>query len=299
MQTTKRVGTEAMNSRTSRLSTTGSDSSRDDTVIVRALREQPRPWWLKLSGPQYIALLVIAFAAFIGIWHLCTAVFQLINPVFLPGPGAVAIALAEMFVSGEVYPYLAYSAVEWVFGYGAAAIVGVFIGWAMGTFTPIAHLVGPYVWLLAAAPWIAFQPLYTVWFGFGQFGVIMLVFTASITTIVFNTAMGVQNADISMRRAASVFGATPLQRFWKVTLPSAGPFVLLGLRYALVSAMLAVLLAEIAGSTKGLGGLMTFKTALYQTPAAYGILVIPVVVTLILGGLMQLSARKLSGGTIK
>lgn len=80
--------------------------------------------------------------------------------------------------------------------------------------------------------------------------------------------------------------------FRMVILPSTLPFILIGLRHAVVIGMIALIVGEIVGASVGLGSLIVLKTSLFQSGASFAIIGIIVVATGIFGELVKFLARR-------
>ena len=68
-----------------------------------------------------------------------------------------------------------------------------------------------------------------------------------------NTATGVKNVGRDLVRAARSFGASGRDVFLRVALPGSFPIVMAGLRLGIGRALTGVVIAELFGSTSGLG----------------------------------------------
>lgn len=245
----------------------------DQLVVERG------PWWRRLSRPARNALVIGEFVALLLLWELVVGVLELVNPLFAPPPSRIIAGLWEMFATGEILPHLRVSGFEWLLGYSSAAIIGVATGLALGSLNAFARLAGPLLWIIYAAPWVAFQPLFTVWFGFGSAAVVFLVFTAAVFPILFNTSAGVGTVDKALLNCAAVWGITGLAAYRKVVMPATMPFILIGLRHGVVVANIGLLVGEMTGSTQGLGALVVQKTTQFQLGASFAAIIVSVVFT--------------------
>lgn len=251
-------------------------------------------WWARLNRLQRFALIGIEFVVIAIIWEILIGRFEVISPLFFPPPSRIAVAGYELFATGEIFPHLRVSAFAWVVGYMLAVVLGVICGFLMGGWKVFGKLAGPVIWLIYAAPWIAFQPLFAVWFGFGATPVIFMVVTAAVFAVIFNTAAGVSTVDSYLLRCASVFGAGTIARYRKVVFPAVLPFIFVGLRHAAVIATLGLLAGEITTTTVGMGALITIKTAQFQVAAAFVVIVLTVVYTTLVGQLLTAVAKRVA-----
>jgi NitT/TauT family transport system permease protein len=226
--------------------------------------------------------IVVAVEAvlFLGLWEWATGVSGLINPVFLPPPSRVFTTLIELFTTGVIWPELRFSATTWTTGFGLAALVGISLGLAMGAFEPVGRLFGPLAWSLYATPHISIRPMLVIWFGFGAAPIIALVFVSAIFPILLTTAAGVRTVDPSLVRAGEVFGGRWIDIQRKVVLPATLPFVVTGLRLAIPTSLIGMLVGEILGSGQGLGAILALGTATFRVDQAIAAIVILVATSL-------------------
>lgn len=252
------------------------------------------PRWEALAGGTPAVLIIGEFAVILAIWQVAVGVFELVSPVFLPPPSEIAAGFWNLLVTGELWNHALSSLTAWFAGFALAAVGGVAIGNALGTWVPVHRLVGPILWSFYAIPWLAYQPLSQAWFGFGLPPVIFLVFIASLFPILFNTAAGVSSTDQSLLNAGKVFGATRGAAFRKIVLPAALPFVFAGMRQSVVMATTALLVAEMTGPSVGMGALIMFKTNRFLTAEAFAGIVLAVVWTVALSELVAWAAKRVT-----
>ena len=100
-------------------------------------------WRIRQGFPTWLKLLltIVALIFPLTIWSLLSY-NQLVNPQFLPTPTAVLQAGIEMFRSEDLILDIAASFTRVLAGFLAAAIIGIPIGIAMGTFYSMESLFG-------------------------------------------------------------------------------------------------------------------------------------------------------------
>jgi ABC-type nitrate/sulfonate/bicarbonate transport system permease component len=252
------------------------------------------PWWIRLDGPAHAVLLFVEFVAIVLLWQLSVVVLELVNPIFLPSPTSIAEGFKELVVSGEIWPHLSLSLKGWVTGYALAVVAGIVIGTLVGTSLPVHRLTSPLLWSFYSIPWLAYRPLTVAWFGFGLAPIVFLVFIASLFPILFNTAAGVGETEESLLNAGKVFGSNRFSIYRKIVLPSALPYVFAGMRQSVVLATIALLVAEMTGSTIGVGALITIKTNSFATQEAYAAIVIAIVWTVSVSHAVKILGKRVA-----
>lgn len=242
----------------------------------------PRGKALVLAG-EVLVMLVLA--------QLVIGVFGWINPVFIPPPLAIAQGFGELITTGALAANLPVSIQAWVIGFVLAVVIGIPVGLMMGASMPVDRVVGPIAWTIYATPAIAYQPLAKAWFGFGIGPVVFLVTVSAVFPIMLNVAAGMRTTNASILRAAKVYGASKLRLYRSVYLPSTVPFLFAGLRQGAVLATIGMVVAELSGSSVGMGALIIRSTNTYQTDQAYAAILIVVIWSIAMTQLVTLVER--------
>lgn len=224
-------------------------------------------------------VIVIEFAVILLVWQIAVAGLKLVSPVFLPAPTQIFDAFIRLIQRGDLIGHATYSLGNWLIGYSLGASLGILLGLLIGGSIPLTRLAGPIVWALYALPWVAIKPMATVWFGFGAGPIIFLVFFSALLPVLINTAAGVRTIDRSLLRAAQVFGASRTDTWRKVTLPGAVPFVLTGMRLAVITGFIALLVGEIGGSARGLGAVLSIGASKFRAADVFAVIVMVVLLS--------------------
>jgi ABC-type nitrate/sulfonate/bicarbonate transport system permease component len=233
-------------------------------------------WLAGLSARGKAAVIAIEVVILLVLWQLVVGVFGWISPVFLPPPLAIAQGFGEIVANGSLAANAGVSVQAWLTGFALAVVVGIPVGLLMGASLPVDRVIGPIAWTIYATPSIAYQPLAKAWFGFGIGPVIFLVTISAIFPILLNVAAGMRTTNPSIIRAARVYGAGRMRLYRSVYLPSTVPFLFAGLRQAVVLATIGMVVAELAGSSSGMGALIIRASNTYQTDQAFAAIAVVV-----------------------
>lgn len=252
------------------------------------------PWWTRLDRRTTALILLIEAFLILAAWQIAVGTLGLANDVFLPPPLDIAAGFGELLARPEFSEHLATSLYTWVVGFGAATVVGVTLGALVGSSLPVERLSGPVLWTIYATPWLAYRPLSVIWFGFGLPPIIFLVFIASLFPVLLNTAAGVRTVDPSLISAGRVFGIGRLATYRGILLPSALPFVFVGMRQSAVMATISLIVAEMTGSSMGLGALIAIQTSRYQTDEVFALVTIAVVFTLTVSQVLKFVGHRVA-----
>ena len=198
------------------------------------------------------------------IWYVASAT-GLLPANILAAPQDVLAKAWDMTVSGELPTAIAVSGRRVIYGFAIGAVVGIVFALAAGLFRIGEDLVDSTVGMLRTLPWVGLIPLFIIWFGIDEQPKIALVALGVTFPLYFNVYAGIRGVDAQLIEAGTVLGLSRLGQIRHVILPGALPNALVGLRYALGSAWLALVFAEQVNASQGIGYLMTNAEQFFQT----------------------------------
>ncbi|HTZ02461.1 MAG TPA: ABC transporter permease [Xanthobacteraceae bacterium] len=192
------------------------------------------------------------------------------DKLFLAAPSEVIQAIVRLAVSGRLGHDVAVSALEFVIGFGIASVLGITLGVLMASSERAKEACEPWVQAFNATPTVALAPLFILWAGVGIWSKVMMVVIVVVFTISINTEVGIRTTSPRLVETFRSFGATRSQIFWKLSLPSALPFILAGLKLGTARGLIGVVVAELFGARAGLGNLISESAANLDMPSLFG-----------------------------
>ncbi len=212
--------------------------------------------------------------AFFAVWE-AIARSGFVNPLFISSPTLVAQAGYGLFAEGEIWNDLGVSGTEFLVGYLLAAAVAIPLGLAVGWYTRLSYILGPFIDTLNAVPRVTLLPLIVIWAGIGIWSKIVVVFLGAVIPMLINTYSGVKTNEERFLRVARSFGASEFKIFRSIVLPGTVPFIFTGLKYAAGRALLGVVVGELYAATAGIGYLIAIAGNTFQTDKVFaGILIV-------------------------
>ena len=224
----------------------------------------PGPAWLRASGPIPCvrAFAQGAVATLAGLLVLLLLWSALAANTRLPGPGSTWNAAVELFSDpfyrnspndqGIGWNVLA-SLKRVGLGFGAAALVGIPIGFLIGRFRFLGAAAGPVISLLRPVSPLAWLPIGLLLFKSAEPSAIFAIFICSIWPMIINTASGVQQVPREYLDVARVLRLSEWTVFRRILLPSSLPQVLTGVRLSVGVAWLVIVAAEMLTGGVGIG----------------------------------------------
>jgi NitT/TauT family transport system permease protein len=207
----------------------------------------------------------ISVAGGLALWELISRVL-VANSLFLAAPSQIAVALFNLARTGQLGHHVGVSAAEFAIGYVIACAIGIALGLAMAASATAKQALQPWVSGLYATPTIALAPLFILWFGIGIWSKVLVVITLVLFPVAINTEAGLRTTSERLIEMLRSFGATRRQIFLKVSLPSAVPFILAGLKLGIGRGLIGVVVAELFGSRAGLGNLISQSADAFNMP---------------------------------
>jgi NitT/TauT family transport system permease protein len=221
-----------------------------------------------------IGLGIAFFVLFVAAWAFATF-GGYVTPTFLADPVTMVREGWELLVKHGFLYDIGMTIWRVVGGFILAAIVAVPLGILMGTYKPIEAFFEPFVSFARYLPASAFIPLLILWAGIGEAQKLLVIFIGSVFQLILMVAISVGNTRRDLVEAAYTLGARDWGIVARVLMPSSAPEIAEILRLVLGWAWTYVIVAELIGSSSGIGHMITDSQALLATgQIIFGIIVI-------------------------
>ncbi len=175
------------------------------------------------------------------------------SPVFLPTPTAVVEAGIQLLTEQNLLVDILASSGRVLAGFLAAAVIGVPMGVAMGTFNSMESLFSPIVGTVRYMPVTAFVPLIIIWVGLGEAAKATIIFLGIVLYNAIMVADAVKFIPSEMLNVAYTLGADRRAVLFKVILPAVFPSILDTLRVNIAGAWNFLVISELIAAQNGLG----------------------------------------------
>src|SRR5436189_1432248 len=177
----------------------------------------------------------IGLAVVIALWQLAGSAGW-VNPLFLPPPSAIAVALWKLATSGALWQHVSWSIMRIGSGWIIGTVAGVLVGFAIGLST-LARSVGiTFISALFPIPKIALLPLLILWLGIGEEPKIATIALGVFFSTAISVYSGVDAVPRNLIRMAQSFNVPFLAIIRRVIWPGALPSILAGFRITVSSA---------------------------------------------------------------
>jgi len=189
------------------------------------------------------------------LWYLVTR-FGNVHPLILPSLESITRDFISLVQSGELPMHICISLKRCLCGFLLGSFLGVTSGILMGWSRIWADFFDLLINFIRSIPKTALAPLFIVWFGLGDMPKILLIGLSSYFFTVIPTIEGVRNVDNIYIKSARSMGANEWQIMKSVMFPAALPSIFAGIRLAVTTSLIVLVMVEIIAGNNGLGYLL-------------------------------------------
>jgi NitT/TauT family transport system permease protein len=220
---------------------------------------------LEALAPWGLLVLIILLWQFI-----CTALD--VSEFIFPSPWRIAEQLVEFH--SEILRHAWRTLWVTMLGFGIAIVVGVMLGFLIGSSRLAYAAIYPLMTAFNALPKAAFIPILVVWFGIGVGPAVLTAFLISFFPIMVNIATGLATLEPELEDVLRVLGARRWDVLVKVGLPRSMPYFYGSLKVAITLAFVGTTVSEMTAANEGIGYLLISAGSAMQMGLAFGGLVV-------------------------
>jgi NitT/TauT family transport system permease protein len=222
-----------------------------------------------------------AFAVLLALWEAAGSAGML-NPLYMPAPSQIVVALIELFSTGRIWLHLEATFGAALAGLVLGILVGVLLGVAAALVPYVAELIEPIMTLLNAIPRVILAPLFVIWLGIGLASKVALAFILVAVVIFFTVFTGIRQVDRRLVERIITLGGNRLDLVRHVYLPSVAAWVLGSLKVAVGFAFTGAVVGEFVAASRGLGYLLSFAQSTYNSALMLALVFLIMVVVLVI-----------------
>ena len=192
-----------------------------------------------------------------------------LDSFFFSRPSDVALRVWRWTSSGAIWPHLLTTFLEAALSFAIGGLFGVVSGFALARAPFLAAVLNPYIRIANALPRVVLAPIFLLWFGLGIWSKIALGVTVVFFVVFFNTFRGVREVDRVIVDNARMLGATERQLIRHVLIPSALTWIFSSLHVSIGLAIIAVVVGEYLGASRGIGYLIAQAEGVFDTTGVF------------------------------
>lgn len=231
----------------------------------------------------------LAIVALLAAWELYVKASG-VDGLVLPSPIDVVRALFDD--RGTLWHNFKPTAAEVCLGLMLGAALALSVAVALHFSSSVREALYPLLVASQAIPIPILGPLLVLWLGFGLLPKLVVVGLVCFFPIVVTTLSALEAVDPDLLKLMRTFDAGRLESFRRVELPSALPGLFAGAKVAAVFAVIAAILGEQAGSSSGLGYLLTVTDGNLETAEAFATVFVLAAFAILLFAVLTLAERR-------
>ena len=229
-----------------------------------------------------------AAAAILGNWYYQTGPGE-VSPLILPPIPKMVQELLHFFGTSELYSAILVTFKEVFIALALATITGLAVGFVGARSAIRSQVFEPILVWIYQVPMILFYPLFLLWLGFGSSSKIGYAAVSTFFPIAFNSLRAFSSVDPKYVQMGRAFGATPTQLDLSIKFRAGLPLAAAGIRIGTAVCMVTVIVAEMLGSSEGLGYMVHYYAESYNAAKMYA----SIVIVLMMVGLFYSVVKKL------
>jgi ABC-type nitrate/sulfonate/bicarbonate transport system permease component len=211
-----------------------------------------------------LLLPVLSIAASLALWELISRT-NTISQHDLPAMSTSFRALGNLVVTGSFWHAFLQTLRGWALGLGIATLLAVPIGIVLGSFELVGRAFRIPIEFLRPIPSAVLIPVLFLTLGTNIKSEIFLATFGAFWPLLVQTMYGVRDVDPIALDTGRSFGLSSVELLWRITLPSAVPYIATGIRIASTVSLILAFTAELFMGIPGLGQKVNVASAFGQT----------------------------------
>lgn len=257
---------------------------------------QPRTRTRRISGGVFSALSTIALLiAFVVIAEL-GAKTGLWSERVLPAPSTIFAELPALFGEPQFWLDARRTGLEVAVSILFGSLIGFVAGVTFWKLPLVGRVFEPYLVSFYAVPLVLFYPVMIVLVGINAMSVIILATIMAAIPMALNTAVGLNTMPPVYMKLARSLRASPRQALFSIAVPAAAPFIVAGLRLAVVYALIGTIAMEFTTAQAGLGYRIRYLYEIFNNTEMFAYIVVVLALSMVLTVLLALVERVLLRG---
>ena len=224
---------------------------------------------------RYRILLVVVAVLLLEV--LCRA--RIIDHLTMQPPSEIARDLFVLLASGKMNQAMLKTLTNVLVSALLAVAFGIAFGVAIHGYRAVRQGLEPLFATYYAIPVYAFYPMFIILFGLGDVPQILIGFMLAVVAVIVSTLNGLDRISRVLMKTAQVYRLGPVQTAFKITLPSAAPYLLTGVKLAVAYAFIGVIGAEFIMSRTGIGYEISFAYNNFDNKVMYPLILLILIVS--------------------
>jgi len=217
----------------------------------------------------------------------------IIDKITMQAPHLIVRDLYRMLVSGRMNGAIMKTLGNTLLALGLALGVGIITGALLHRWRALRDTLDPLFATYYAVPVFAFYPFFIVVFGLGDLPQVLIAFMLGVVAVIVNTLNGLDRVPVVLLKTARIMRLSPIDTALRMTLPSAGPYLLTGVKLAVAYAFIGVIGSEFIMSRGGIGYEISFAYANFDNATMYPLILLILLASVAANGFLTVWEQRL------
>jgi NitT/TauT family transport system permease protein len=241
--------------------------------------------WAKTEYTRTVAIVLVTLLI---VWEVSVRLLH-VKAFILPAPSSVFL---DIFSYPKFYfEQSLYTIYVTMVGFGMAVFSGVALAIAIVSSKFLERTLYTLLVALNSVPKVALAPLFVIWLGTGGAPKIAIAALIAVFPIVINTTLGLRAIDPEMIDLARSARATKRHIMMKIRFPNALPSIFAGAKVGISFALIGAIVGEFVAGEFGLGYVILTSQSTFNTPRAFGAILLLGVIGTIMFFIVDLCER--------
>jgi NitT/TauT family transport system permease protein len=214
----------------------------------------------------------------------------------LPAPSTIFAELGPLLTEPQFWDDAKRTGIEVAVSIVFGSLLGFVAGLTFWKLPLVGRVFEPYLVSFYAVPLVLFYPVMIVLVGINAMSVIILATIMAAIPMALNTAVGLNGMPPVYMKLARSLKASPRQTLFAIAIPAAGPFIVAGLRLAVVYALIGTIAMEFTTAQAGLGYRIRYLYEIFNNTDMFAYIVVVLALSAILTVILALVERVLLRG---
>lgn len=216
---------------------------------------------------EYTRTVVLVLVSLMVIWEVAVRLLG-VKAFILPAPSSVFL---DIYRYPQFYfEQSLYTIYVTMIGFVMAVVSGIALGIAIISSRFLERTLYTLLVALNSVPKVALAPLFVIWLGTGGAPKIAIAALIAVFPIVINTTLGLRAIDPEMINLARSARATRRHIMMKIRFPNALPSIFAGAKVGISFALIGAIVGEFVAGERGLGYVILTSQSTFNTPRAFG-----------------------------
>lgn len=226
-------------------------------------------------------LRILLFAGFLILWE-GAARAGWINAFIFSSPSRIVRTFRVMLEDGSIFRHIGITLGETFLSFFLIIVLGIGIALILWLFTPLSHVLEPYLIVLNSLPKSALAPMLIVWLGNNAKAIIVTAISVALFGTILNIYTSFAQTDPDKIKLMRTLGARRLAILTKLVIPASLNTIVSNMKVNIGLCLVGVIIGEFLAARAGLGYLIIYGSQIFKLDWVALSIVILCVISMIL-----------------